>query len=172
MPGFNQTQLDYKVLSGNQVVVMLGAIVIAFAQTADQGVDFGAEDLYGIGTAKPQEIQQLRFDPSLSVTSFVLTSQGVIALNNPSNLLSVLANNSFVMNIIDANGNILLSYIGCVCANYSQNIPANAIVTQTLSFKAMDVLDTTGQSVLNGNFALQDVTQLALAGTALSAIGA
>lgn len=145
--------------------------VIAFAQTADQAVDFGTDSLYGIGSAKPQEIQQLRFAPTLSITAFVLTSTGITALNYPSNLLEVLANNSFAMNVIDNNGNTLLQFTGCVAANYSQNIPVNQIVTETISFQALDVLDSTGTSILNSNSALQSITSLALAGTALSALG-
>lgn len=171
MPGFNAQQLSYSVQSGNNVVVMVGDQVIAFAQTSDQAVDFGTEGLYGIGTAKPQEIQQLKFTPNISLTAFVLTSQGIIALSYPSSLLEVLANNSFDIHIMDADGVPLITFTGCVAQNYSQNVPANAIVTENISFLAMDVLDSTGQSILNGNFALQNVTSLALAGAALNTAG-
>jgi hypothetical protein len=171
MPGFNAQQLAYKVQSGNTVVILIGDQVVAFAQTTDQAVDFGTETLYGIGTAKPQEIQQLRFSPNITITAFALTAQGVTALNYPSNLLSVLANNSFNLNLIDASGNVILSYIGCVSNGFSQNVPVNAIVTENITFQAMDVLDSTGQSILNGNFALQAVTDLALLGLGLAGTG-
>jgi hypothetical protein len=171
MPGFNAQQLDYKVQSGNSVVVMIGDQVIAFCQTAEQGIDMGAEQLYGIGTAKPQEIQQLKFSPSLSVMNFVLTSQGIALLDYPSSILDVLANNSFSMHIIDSKGITTTTFIGCVCNNYGQNVPVNAIITETIAFLAMDVLDSTGMSILNGNFALQSVTSLALAGAALNTAG-
>jgi hypothetical protein len=160
MPGFNPQQLAYKVASGNSVVVMLGDQVIAFCQTADNAVDFGTESLYGIGTAKPQEIQQLKFAPTITVTSFVLTETGISALNYPSNLISVLANNSFDMHVMDASGLPLITFTQCVCANFSMNVPTNAIITENISFQAMDVLDPTGQSVLNGNFALTAVNSV------------
>jgi hypothetical protein len=172
MPSFNAQQLSYKVQSGNSVVIMIGDQVVAFAQTSDQAVDFGTESLYGIGTAKPQEIQQLRFSPNITITAFVLTNQGIIALSYPSNLLSVLANNSFDLHVIDASGVPLLTYIGCVANGFSQNVPVNAIVTENITFQAMDVLDSTGQSILNGNFALQAVTDLALLGLGLTTVGA
>ena len=172
MPGFNAQQLSYKVQSGNSVVIMIGDQVVAFAQTSDQAVDFGTDTLYGIGTAKPQEIQQLRFSPTISITSFVLTNQGIIALNYPSNLLQVLANNQFDLHVMDASGIPLLTFVGCVAGNYNQNVPANAIITENIAFQSMDVLDSTGQSILNGNFALQSVTSLALTGLTLNTVGA
>ena len=172
MASFNAQQLSYKVLSGNSVVIMIGDQVVAFAQTSDQAVDFGTESLYGIGTAKPQEIQQLRFSPNITITAFVLTSQGIVALSYPSNLLSVLANNSFDLHVIDASGTPVLTYIGCVANGFSQNVPVNAIVTENITFQAMDVLDSTGQSILNGNFALQAITDLSLLGLGLTTAGA
>ena len=172
MPGFNAQQLAYKVQSGNSVVIMIGDQVIAFAQTSDQAVDFGGEGLYGIGTAKPQEIQQLKFTPSITLTSFVLTTQGIAVLDYPSNLLQVLANNSFDIHVMDQNGLPLLTFTQCVASNYSQNVPVNAIITENLTFLAMDVLDPTGTSILNGNFALQNVTSLALSGASLNVVGA
>ena len=171
MPGFNAQELSYKVQNGNSVVITIGDQVVAFAQTSDQAVDFGTETLYGIGTAKPQEIQQLRFSPSITITSFVLTNQGIIALNYPSNLLSVLANNSFNLNVMDANGVPLIVFVGCVANGYSQNVPVNAIITENITFQAMDVLDSTGQSILNGNFALQSITALSIGALSASATG-
>src|SRR5580698_7373403 len=138
MPAFNQQALNYNVLSGNQCVIMIGDAVVAFAQTSDQAVDFGSEGLYGIGTAKPQEIQQLKFTPRISLTAFVLTSAGVVFLSYPSNLLEILANNNFNIYVVDNNGNPLLTFVGCVAENYSQTVPTNAIVTETISFLAMD----------------------------------
>ncbi len=167
MPSFNPTALNYNVQSGNTVVIMIGDAVVAFAQTSDQAIDFGTEGLYGIGTAKPQEIQQLKFTPRISLTAFVLTSSGITLLSYPSSLLEVLANNSFNIYVLDANGAALLTFVSCTAENYSQTVPVNAIITETLSFLAMDVLDPTGQSILNGNFALQAVTAAGLTGPTL-----
>ena len=171
MPGWNQQQLQYKVLSGNSVLVMVGDVPVAFAQTSTQTVDFGTEQLYGIGTAKPQEIQQLKFAPTISLDAFVLTQHGVAALSYPSSIASVLANNAFDIHILDNNGIPVSTFVGCVATNYNQNVPVNAIVTETLNFQAMDVLDNTGNSILNGNFALNNVTQLVTTGIALNTVG-
>jgi hypothetical protein len=171
MPGFNAAQLAYKIQSGNSVVVQLGIQTIAFCQTADQGVDLGAEFLYGIGSAKPQEIQQLKFAPTISITQFQLTNQGITLLNYPSSLLEVIANNSFTFNVIDSTGTTLVQMIGCVANRYAENIPVNAIIQETIDFLAMDVLNGLGVSILNSNSALQDITSLAIAGLSLAAVG-
>ena len=169
MPGFNAQQLNYTVLSGNAVTVSIGNETVAFAQVSTQNVDFGTEGLYGIGTAKPQEIQQLKFTPSITLTAFVLTQNGISVLNYPSNLLSVLANNSFNVNVTDSNGNTIVSFIGCVANGFTQNVPANAIVTEDITFLALDVLDSTGTSILNGNFALNVVSNAV--GIGLNTVG-
>lgn len=171
MPSFNQQQLAYKAQNSNNVVIMVGDIPIAFAQTSAQGIDFGTDMLYGIGTAKPQEIQQLKFTPTISVDSFVLTNQGLTGFSVPSNFVSILANNSFDIHVMAADGTILLTFVQCVANNYNQNVPTNAIITQTVTFQAMDVLDSTGQSILNGNFAIQSLGTLAAAGIALNTLG-
>lgn len=160
MPSFNAQQLNYAVQNANQVVVMIGDVSVAFAQTSAQNIDFGTESLYGIGTAKPQEIQQLKFAPTISVDSFVLTSHGVQILSYPSNLLQVLTNNQFTLHLMDYTGVSLLTFVGCVATGYNQNVPVNAIITQTITFQALDVLDATGVSILNGNFALQTIAGL------------
>jgi hypothetical protein len=172
MPGFNQTQLNPNAQNSNAVVVMVGDQVIAFGQTSTQTVDWGTEQLYGIGSGKPQEVQQLKISPSISLDAFALTSHGLQILNYPSTLLQVLSNNQFDISVIDSNGNVLLNYIGCVASNFNQNIPVNAIITQTISFMAMDVIDSLGNSILNGNFALNNIQALAIAGAGLNAVGA
>lgn len=151
MPGFTQEQLNYNALNGNNVAVLIGDQTIAFAQSTDHTTDFGTETQYGIGSAKPQEIQQLKFSPTITLTQFALTDTGKQRIQgNTQNLISLLANNQFNLHIVSANGASLYTYVGCVCTNYGQNIPANAIITENLNFQAMDVLDSSGKSILNG----------------------
>lgn len=171
MPGYNQTQLNYSVQNANGVIVMLGDSNVAFAQTSAQAVDFGTEALYGIGSAKPQEIQQLRFLPSVTIDSFVLTAQGYQVLGYSAILSSLLANNQFDLHIIDQKGNLLFTFVGAVAQNYNMNIPVNAVVTQAIGFLAMDVLDGTGQSILNSNSAMQNISSLLAIGAGLNTAG-
>lgn len=155
MPGYNQQQLDYSVLNGNACAMLVGDLVVGFGQTASPGLGFGTESLHGIGSAKPQEIQQLKFSPTISLDSFMLTREGLARFGVTSSWMAILANNAFNIYAMDSSGLPLFTYVGCVAENFSANIPANQPVTQQTSFQAMDVLDTDGQSVLNSNSALQ-----------------
>jgi hypothetical protein len=169
MPGFNQEQLNYKVRNGNSLVMLLGDQEIGFGQTVSPSLGFGTESLYGIGTAKPQEIQQLKFSPTLTVSSFQLTEEGLAILGYPSTISAVLANNQFNFYAMNAKGDPVLTMVGCTADNYNLDIPANQPVTESVSFQCLDVLDITGVSILNGNSALQFA---AAVGAALSVAGA
>lgn len=156
MPSFNQRQLNNRARNANSVTVMLGDQVIGFAQTTSHSIDYGAEQLYGIGSAMPQEAQQLRISPQVSIDAFALTAAGLTILGQPANLSSVLANNSFNFHVTDgATGNALYTYVGCVASNFSENIPANQPISDSITFLALDVLDPSGQSICNVGSAFQ-----------------
>ena len=150
MPSFNATQLEYNVRNANLVQVMLGDAVVAYAQTTNPTLDYGAEQLYGIGSANPQEVQQLRMSPQITIDAFELTEKGRTTLGYPSSYAQVLSNNQFDIHLMDAQGVTSLTYVGCVASSYGQNISTNAPITDSIVFLAMDVLDKNGQSVLNG----------------------
>jgi hypothetical protein len=156
MPAFNQKQLNNRARNANSVTIMLGDLVIGFAQTASHSIDYGTEGLYGVGTAMPQEIQQLRISPQVSIDFFALTQAGLTALGQPNNLASVLANNSFNFHVTDgATGASLYTYVGAVAGNFSENIPANQPIADSVTFLALDVLDPSGQSICNVGSAFQ-----------------
>lgn len=161
MPAFNQQQLAYKARNANSVTILIGDQPIGFAQTTSHTFDFGAEQLYGIGSAMPQEVQQLRVSPSITIDNFALTQNGLTALGYPSNLATVLANNSFNFFVVDGpSGQALFTYVGCVASNFNENIPANRPITDAVTFLAMDVLSSNGQSLLNQGNAYQPATQV------------
>jgi hypothetical protein len=148
---------------------MLGDQIMYFAQTVGHQYPFGTEQLYGIGSALPQEIQQLRVSPQISLDSFALTTQGVNALQGGTDLNYILAGNVFDFHVYDGLTNtIKFTYVGCKCQNFAQSIPTNAPLRDTYSFLAMDVLNAQGNSILNtGENAISIAT--AVASTALAA---
>lgn len=151
MPGFNPQQLSYRARNANTVVVVIGDQPIAFAQTTNHTFAFGTEGLYGVGSAKPQEIQQLKIMPSITVENFNLTSVGNNLIQGGISFASIIANNSFNISVIDGTSNsVLFTYVGCVARDFSEAIAANRPITDTIAFDSMDVLDQTGQSILNG----------------------
>lgn len=156
MPGFNGTTTALNVQNGNSVAIMLGDQVVAFAQTTGHQIAMGGEQLYGIGSAMPQEIQQLRMSPAFTLDQFSLTQAGSTLLQGGQNLNYLLAGVQYDMSVFDGlTGTVLFTYVGSKCQNFSQQIPANAPVRSTYSFLALDVLDPAGNSIINdGNNAL------------------
>jgi len=157
IPGFASTQQSLSVQNGNTVEILLGEVTIGFAQTTGHQIAMGTEQLYGIGSAKPQEIQQLRMSPAFTLDSFALTVAGQALLQAGQNLSYLLAGNQYEMIVYDgATQTAKYTYVGCKCGNFGENIPANAPVRDTYSFLAMDVLDPNGDSIMDdGNNALQ-----------------
>lgn len=153
---------------------MMGDQVIAFAQTTGHQIAMGGEQLYGIGTALPQEIQQLRMSPAFTLDAFALTKAGQQLLQAGATLSYLLAGQQYDMHVIDGLTNtVVFTYVGAKCQNFAENIPANAPVRDTYSFLALDVLDPNGNSILNdGNNAI-DVSSsgLTLGAGASNALG-
>lgn len=174
MPGFNQQQLNNQARNANTVTIMVGDQIIAFAQTTSHTFGYGAEQLYGIGSMKPQEVQQLRAAPSITLDYFALTAIGEQLLQGNQNFAYILSNNQFNIHVIDGTtNNVMFTYVGCVASNYSENIATNAIITDAITFLALDVLDDNGNSLLQGNsvFSIASSAAAAAAGVA-SSLGA
>lgn len=155
MAGINAQQLNYNVLNANQVMVQLGDAVVAFAQTAPHSIDFGAEALYGVGDATPQEIQQLRILPQITLEFFALTSEGIKLLGGGQRIAYALANNQFQIHLIDdKSGQVLFTYVDAVAQNFSETLVSNRPIIDSIPFLAMDVLDINGNSILASNSAI------------------
>jgi hypothetical protein len=158
MPNIDASTLKYNIRNANDVRVTLGTATIGFGQTLTDSVAFGTDSFYGIGTAKPQEIQQLKVSPSITLDFLSLTKQGRQLLNNPTDWLTVLNNNSFDMHLLDASGATFRTYVGAVADNYSHSVPTNQAITESITFQAIDVLDANGVSVFNSlNNAIQTI---------------
>ena len=150
MPGYQATTQANTAQNANNVTVMIGNSVVAFAQTVGHQVGMGTEQLYGVGTSKPQEIQQLRMSPSIALDSFALTSVGINLLAGGVNLHYTLAGKIFELHVMDGLTNtILYTYVGCKAGGFSQSISTNSPVRDSITFLAMDVLNSSGQSIMD-----------------------
>lgn len=153
MPGYNQQQLLYKVQNANACSILVGDTVIGFGQTAAPSLDYGTEALYGIGSAKPQEIQQLKFSNTFTLDKYRLSKEGAAFFGQTTPLWALLANNYFDVFLLDSDGSAFLAYVGAVAQNNNISMSANTPLTDAMSFLALDVLDQNGVSVLNSNSA-------------------
>lgn len=149
MPAFNQQSLNYRARSANKVTVLIGDQPLGFAQTVSHAYDFGTQQLYGVGSSMPQEIQQLRVSPQITIDAFSLTQQGLSVLGYPSNLSTILAANEFNFTIRDGITNTtLFTYVGGVASSFHESIPTNQMITDALTFLCADVLGPDGTSIL------------------------
>lgn len=97
----------------------------------------------------PQEIQQLRVSPQITIDQFALTQNGLSVLGYPANLSTILANNEFNFYIKDGITNTnLFTYVGGVCGNFHESIPSNQMVTDAMTFQCADVLGPDGTSIV------------------------
>ena len=149
MPSFNQQALVNKVRSGNAVAILVGDQPIGFGQTTTNGIDFGTEQFWGIGSKKPQENQQLKYSPTITLDNLQLTVAGQKYFGYSATWLSVLVNTQLNFTIADNNGNPLLTFVACTAQNFTSTIPVNQPITEATSFVAMDILDANGISILD-----------------------
>ena len=172
MPGYNAASIANNARSGNTCSILIGQQLLAFGQTIAHSMPMGTEQLYGIGTSKPQEIQQLRMSPQLSLDYFELTKVGLQLLANNQNLSYILAGTQFDIHVLgvdppDQAQSTLFTYVGCKAQNFSANIPTNGIIRETVTFLALDVLDANGVSIMDtGQNALTVASPLASLGAA------
>lgn len=149
MPSFNQQALVNKIRSGNAVSIMAGDQVIGFGQTTTNGIDFGTEQFFGIGSKKPQENQQLKYSPTLTLDNLQLTAAGLKYFGYSTPWLKVLVNTQLNFAIADNTGKAILTYVACTAQNFTSTIPVNQPITEATSFVAMDILDENGVSILD-----------------------
>jgi hypothetical protein len=168
MPGYNPQQVANNARNANTVAIAIGQELVAFAQTVSHSFGYGAEGLYGVGSPKPQEIQQLKVGPTITVDTFALTQNGINLLAGGQNLAYLLGGNQFDLYILDGLNNdaALFVYTGSKASGFSENIPANAPIRDTFTFLALDVLDPNGNSLLTTG-----ENALAVASASASALG-
>jgi hypothetical protein len=149
MPGFNAQAILAKVRTGNAVAILVGDTPVGFGQTSSHSLSFGTESFYGIGSKKPTEIQQLKYAPTITLSSLQLTDVGLKYFGYSSTWLEVLVNTELNISVADSKGNVLVMFVGCTAGSYSSNISANVPISEEVSFEALDILDPNGVSLLN-----------------------
>src|ERR1019366_7045458 len=120
MPGYSPIQVANSARNANTVAIAIGDNPVAFGQTTNHSFALGAEQLYGIGSAKPQEVQQLKMAPQITVDAFALTDQGVSLLASGQMLAYLLAGNAFDIYVLDglSSDTTLFAYVGCKAGNF------------------------------------------------------
>ncbi len=168
---FNANELKYSVRNANSCMIMIGDQPVGFGQSSSWDFGIETQPLFQIGSIKPQDIQQLKVTPSINIDMLMLTATGMKLAGYPQDISYYIMNNSFNIAVLDApsatnNGSltntgnqitsILYLFVNCTASSFNFSIPANQVVSETLSFYAEDVFDSTGKnSLLSSNSAYQ-----------------
>lgn len=147
--GYTPIPAVYRARNGNQCVIFVGTTPIAFAEAFDFTIDYGAQQVYGIGSEKPQDLQQLKFAPRFSLRSIELTAEGVgLVGSGQNNLRNYLGNNYFNVGVFTADDAIIdLAFLMAMATSVRTTIPANGLVTDTFDCLAMDAINVLGLSL-------------------------
>lgn len=148
---FNPTPIAQQVMTSNNVIIMLGIQEIGFGQGSAFNSNFNAKPLYGVGSQKPQEIQSQIFMPTIGISTLLLSNVGLSILNYPSTLGDLLGLNQFNIVMMGYNDIPLYTYVECTATEYDVSAPVNSPIVETIQFRAMDIVDITGISILTGN---------------------
>lgn len=156
MPSFGNSALTYRAQSANKCTVLIGDQPLGFAQNVGNSFGFGTQQLYGIGASLPQEVQQLRTSPHISINMFALSQSGLALLGYPTNLALILAQTEFNFYIQDGvTQQMKFMFVGGVCSDFNETIPTNQLIVDTFTFMCADVLGPNGTSILNVSDAYQ-----------------
>jgi len=90
MPSYNQQTLNYAAQNANAVKIMIGDVVVAYAQTTTHSVDMAARKLYGIGSAKSPRSPATPLQSHNLREFFELTAQGIALLGTGKRLIYTL----------------------------------------------------------------------------------
>lgn len=139
-----QFKENIKVRSGNRIVVMFGGDQVGLIQNVSASDDYSPEPASGIGDIHVQEYVPTMARHSLNVSSMLLKKGALLeagaAFENGEGALKGLV---FDFEVYSKDDNTLLrKYTGCSYANGSLEVSKHAIVMQSGTFNALDVVGT------------------------------
>lgn len=139
-----QFKENIKVRSGNRIVVLFGGDQVGLIQNVSASDDYSPEPASGIGDIHVQEYVPTMARHSLNVSSMLLKRGALLeagaAVENGEGALKGLVFDFEVYSKDD--GTLLRKYTGCSYANGSLEVSKHAIVMQSGTFNALDVVGT------------------------------
>lgn len=137
-------QSNVQTLSGNRIAVEFDGKVVGLVQTLKASDKYTRTAATGIGDIHAVEHVPTMADHTLVVTAMTLITShlrnaGVASENGDA----VLLGNVFDFCVYSKDsGELLRKYVGCSYEGGDVEVSANKIVTQTATFKALDVVGT------------------------------
>lgn len=137
-------QQNLKTRSGNRCAIVFDGKQIGLLQSVRANDDYGPEPASGIGDIHVQEWVPTMARHSLSVSAMLLNRGAMleagIAMENGDGVLQGLVFDIEVYSKDD--GTLLRKYVGCSYASGDLDVSKHAIIMQSGTFNALDVVGT------------------------------
>lgn len=135
-PGRHMTGVvgDHKVLSANQVVIMIGNVAVGRAQSMNFRESLGTEPVMEIGSMMPAEHIPNRFQGSLTLQRYRLRREVVTQLGLAGSDEAVLKSKMFDVVVKNSDGAMVEKFVGCTPSDTSGDFQANRAATRGHTF--------------------------------------
>lgn len=137
-----QASQNLKTRSGNRIVVTFGGVQVGLVQSVRMNDDYSPEPASGIGDIHVQEYVPTMARHNLSVSAMVLNVGSLraagIAMENGDAVLQGLVFDIETYSKDD--GQLLRKYVGCSYASGDIEVSKHAIVMNSCTFNALDVV--------------------------------
>lgn len=122
-------------VSANMVELTIGAVKVGRAQNASSRVDYGTQGVYEIGSIFPAEHVYLKYEGTLTLEKVLLINQSLASLHLAPLGDDVLRTGT--VNVViknkDNSNEVISAFIGCTAMNYSMDLRANNLVSETIN---------------------------------------
>lgn len=122
-------------VSANMIELMIQNNRIGRATNASAEIQYGTQGVYEIGDIFPQEHVYLKYEGTVTLERAMLDKKSLADLHLAGLGADILQTGTVNVVIKDKinSGRVIAAYIGCTGSNYSINVRANEIVSETLT---------------------------------------
>lgn len=122
-------------VTANNISLTIQDHTIGRAQNASSRVEYGTQGVYEIGSIFPAEHVYTKYEGTLTLERVLLWNQNLAEMHLAPLGEDVLATGTtnVVIKNKDNSNKVICAYIGCTAQNYSMNVQANTMVSETLN---------------------------------------
>lgn len=122
-------------VTANMIELTIAGKRIGRAQNASSRIDYGTQGVYEIGTIYPREHVYTKYEGTLTLERVLLLNNSLARLHLAPLGDDVLSTGTVdvVIKNKDNSNEVICAYIGCTAQNYSMELRANQMVSETVN---------------------------------------
>lgn len=122
-------------VTANMIALTMNGNLIGRAQNASSQVQYGTEGVYEIGSIYPAEHVYTKYEGTLTLERVMLVNKSLADLHIAPLGDDVLSTGTIdvVIKNKDAGNKVIAAFIGCTAQNYSMDVRANQMVSETVN---------------------------------------